>query len=88
MGRILSLGRALPRLRTILAIVAALFLATGAACSTSGACVSSGAITGQTYCRNGWTKAECSDYNNRGINGATWYFYKGQTCDDRGLAER
>ena len=54
----------------------------------TGACVSSpvsysyGAVT---YCYDNWSSADCSNHDANQVNGASWTFYSGQTCADRGL---
>ncbi len=61
------------------------------ACDTSedktGACTGYSSSLNHTYCYSGWTKSECSDHDNEKVNGADWYWYKGQSCSDRGLNE-
>jgi len=37
-----------------------------------------------TYCKDGWTKAECEEWDDLEVNGFSWTFYKGQACDERG----
>jgi len=62
----------------------------GASVATAGCGDGTGVCTGccgpqgQTYCKDGWTKSECSDWNAQGVNGVTWHFHEGQTCAERG----
>jgi hypothetical protein len=61
-----------------------------AACSGTGACVSDVVeFTSflRVYCYDDFSKDECEDYDAQNINGANWTFYRGDTCDDRGLVE-
>lgn len=61
-----------------------------AACSGTGACVSdvrdlySGSVV---YCYDDFSKDECEDYDAQELNTVGWTFYRGDTCDDRGLDE-
>jgi hypothetical protein len=86
MGRFLSVGRLIPRPGIVLAFVALLFLAgVWVACAGTGACIGvrySG--SGGPYCKNGWTSAECADWESQGVNSSNWIFYAGQTCEDLG----
>ena len=50
----------------------------------TGVCTGYSEIFNKTYCYDGWTEEDCDDYNDNEVNGATWYFYKGQTCSERG----
>jgi hypothetical protein len=86
MRRTLSLGRLFPRAGVVLSVIAVLFLATvWVSCSTDiGACVGTGGVLSSPDCKTGWTRAECTDWNNQGIDDANWSFYAGQTCADLG----
>lgn len=53
------------------------------ACSFSGACVSTGGSPEE--CKQDWDQADCDDFDANNVNGATWTFYPGQTCADRGF---
>ena len=84
MGQLLSLGRLVPRPWIVLAFVAVLLLAgVWVACAGTGACVGTGGVGGP-YCKDGWSQAECSDWNSQGVNGASWSFHAGQSCDGLG----
>lgn len=50
----------------------------------TGVCTGCCGPGGQTYCKDGWTKSECADWNRQGVNGVTWHFHEGQTCAERG----
>ena len=41
----------------------------------------------RVYCYDGWTRSECEDNDKQQVNGASWFFYSGQSCSDRGLDE-
>jgi hypothetical protein len=62
-----------------------------ASCSGTGACVSDVVefqfISDKVYCYDDFSKDECEDYTAQQINGASWTYYRGDTCDDRGLTE-
>ena len=56
----------------------------------SGACVSDPVQYSfglAVYCYGGWSSADCSVNNNNQVNGASWAFYSGQTCEDRNLTD-
>jgi hypothetical protein len=81
MRQLLSIGRLIPRPGIIIAVVAVLFLAgVWVACAGTGACIGEPG----SYCKDGWTSAECSDWNNLGVNGSSWSFHAGQTCSSLG----
>lgn len=41
-------------------------------------------VTGDRFnCKDGWTEAECDDWDQQRINGNRWAFYEGQSCSDR-----
>ena len=59
-------------------------------CSSSGdtgVCTGYSSILERTYCYGNFTEDECGERDQQQVNGANWYFYEGQTCDDRGLNE-
>ena len=57
----------------------------GAACGGGGgACVGSGGVLSSPECKNGWSQSECQDWQNSGVNGATWTFQSGDACVDLG----
>jgi hypothetical protein len=51
---------------------------------STGVCTGYSAEYNSTYCKDGWTKAECDEWDALEVNGVSWTFYRGQTCDDRG----
>jgi len=51
---------------------------------STGVCTGFSAEFNSTYCKDGWTEDECADWDNQQVNGVSWTFYKGQTCDERG----
>ncbi len=79
----ISLRRLLPYLGVLLALcIAAIWLPFFLGCSLlDGACVGTGPVE---ECKQGWTSAECADWNSTGVNGDTWTFYGGQSCQDLG----
>jgi hypothetical protein len=57
----------------------------GAACGGGGgACVGTGGVLSSPECKNGWSQSECQDWQNSGVNGATWTFDSGSSCVDLG----
>ncbi len=50
----------------------------------TGVCTGYSAQYNSTYCKDGWTEEECDEWNDIGVNGVTWHFHKGQTCEERG----
>lgn len=67
--------------------LAVLLLAT--ACGGGGgSCVGSGGALSSPECKDGWSQSECQDWQNSGVNGATWTFNSGSSCVDQGYAER
>jgi hypothetical protein len=52
--------------------------------SSTGVCTGYSAEFNSTYCKDGWTKAECEEWDDLEVNGVSWTFYRGQTCDERG----
>ena len=57
-------------------------------CSSTGVCIASGGdVLLAPECKNGWTRAECREWNAMGVNGASWEFKSG-TCESKGFTER
>jgi hypothetical protein len=52
--------------------------------SSTGVCTGYSAEFNSTYCKDGWTKAECDEWDELQVNGVSWTFYRGQTCEERG----
>ena len=52
-----------------------------------GVCTGYSTIFNKTYCGDGWTASECAEWDAEGVNGASWYFHAGQTCEERGTPE-
>lgn len=50
----------------------------------TGVCTACCSPRGLTYCKDGWTKAECTEWNRMMVNGLPWHFHGGQTCAGRG----
>lgn len=40
-----------------------------------------------TYCYSRHAEQQCQSYNTQAMNGASWHWYEGQSCADRGLRE-
>ena len=79
------------RFLEIMCIICFLFIVMlFSACARTGACVSSEVeytYGFRVYCYNDWSRDECDDNDAQNVNGASWTFYAGQTCDDRDLVE-
>lgn len=52
--------------------------------SRTGVCTGYSSEFNSTYCKDGWTQDECDEWNDIQVNGVDWYFYPGQTCEERG----
>lgn len=52
--------------------------------SRYGVCTGFSSEYNSTYCKDGWTKNECDEWNDLQVNGVDWYFHPGQTCQERG----
>lgn len=52
--------------------------------SSTGVCTGYSAEYNSTYCKDDWTKDECDDWDNQAVNGVSWTFHRGQTCEERG----
>jgi hypothetical protein len=50
----------------------------------TGVCTGYSSYYNHTYCKDGWTREECEEWDDLQVNGVDWYFYPGQTCDGRG----
>jgi hypothetical protein len=59
------------------------------ACVGTGACVGSGGdILDSPVCKNDWSRAECQEWDDEGINDADWDFHAGRNCEGLGYTER
>ncbi len=76
--------RRVRHLISIAGVTCLLALATNCAKISTGVCTGYSAEYNSTYCKDGWTKAECEEWDDIGVNGVSWTFYKGQTCEERG----
>lgn len=75
------------RLRNIICVggvTVLLLLGTNCEKLSTGVCTGYSAEYNSTYCKDGWTQEECDEWNNEQVNGVTWTFYRGQTCEERG----
>lgn len=76
------------KLRTLLSVTGVtclLFLSTNCEkLGSTGVCTGYSAEYNSTYCKDGWTKDECEEWDALEVNGVSWTFHRGQTCDDRG----
>jgi len=50
----------------------------------TGVCTACCGPSGNTYCKDGWTKDECKEWSDERVNGLEWHWHEGQTCADRG----
>jgi hypothetical protein len=51
---------------------------------STGVCTGYSAEYNSTYCKDGWTEEECDEWDDLQVNGVSWTFYRGQTCEERG----
>jgi hypothetical protein len=66
-------------------VICLLFLSTNCdKLSSSGVCTGYSAEYNQTYCKDDWTKKECEEWDDMQVNGVSWTFHPGQTCEERG----
>lgn len=65
-------------------VICLLFFVTNCEKMNLGVCTGYSAEFNSTYCKDGWTKAECEEWDEIGVNGVSWTFHKGQTCEERG----
>jgi len=61
-----------------------MFLGSNCGKLSTGVCTGFNPDSGTTYCKDGWTKEECDEWDDQEINGVSWFFHKGQTCEERG----
>lgn len=82
MRSINSLRRLMPYAVVALAIcIAVIWMPFLLGCPSSGACVGFGPVN---ECKQGWSKAECAEWDDLGVNGDSWTFYAGRDCADLG----
>jgi hypothetical protein len=55
-----------------------------ASCEKTGVCTACCGSTGTTYCKDGWTEAECKEWSDQKVNGLSWNWFEDQTCEGRG----
>ena len=56
----------------------------GAACGGGGgACVGESSL-GNGLCEDGWAESECDEWDADEINGSSWTFKSGESCEDLG----
>lgn len=74
--------------RRLVAVAAGALAALGmTACGTGkGACDGFSPRDGYRWCVDDMTQAECTDFSNKRVNGASWQLWDGQTCAERGCA--
>ena len=46
-----------------------------------GACVGESS-PGNGLCKDGWGEAECEEWDEDEVNGSSWTFYSGDSCED------
>ena len=52
--------------------------------SSTGVCTGYSSEFNSTYCKDGWTKDECQEWDDLEVNGVSWTYHRGQTCEERG----
>ena len=50
-----------------------------------GACVGESS-PGNGLCKDGWDQAECEEWDEDEINGSSWTFHSGDSCEDLGYS--
>jgi len=65
-------------------MICLLGLSTNCAKTRTGVCTGFSAEFNSTYCKDGWTEEECDEWNELEVNGVSWTFHAGQTCEERG----
>ena len=65
-------------------ITCLMFLGSNCGKLSTGVCTGYSAEFNSTYCKDGWTKEECDEWDDLEVNGVSWTFHKGQTCEERG----
>ena len=69
----------------VASVTCLLFLSTNCEkLSSTGVCTGYSSEYNSTYCKDGWTKEECEEWDDLEVNGVSWTFHRGQTCDERG----
>ncbi len=66
-------------------VVMTLAVAVASCAEDLGACEGFSETLNGSYCNDGWTSAECAEWDAMGVNAADWFFHSGQTCEDRGF---
>lgn len=61
-----------------------IFFITSCGKNKTGVCTACCGSSGITYCKDGWTEEECDSWSDQQVNGLSWNFHKGQTCEERG----
>ena len=55
-------------------------------CGDGGACEGAyGSGAGKEECFDGWDESECADWDEQGVNGSSWVYHSGSTCEDLGF---
>ncbi|NIM48481.1 MAG: hypothetical protein GTN62_02210 [Gemmatimonadales bacterium] len=79
-------GVRLERLSLAGVLVLGVSLAVAACGESVGACEGWSDVLNNAYCQDNFSKSECQEWDDLGVNGADWYFHAGQTCAERGFA--
>lgn len=73
------------KLLAVLGILALFFVLFAGSCDDSGACVGTDSdIDTGDVCKNDWSKEDCDNFQNDNVNGQTWSFNEGTSCEDLG----
>jgi hypothetical protein len=76
--------KSIRRFISVGSVICPLFLVTNCDKLSTGVCTGYSSEFNSTYCKDGWTKAECDEWDELQINGVSWTFHRGQTCEERG----
>ena len=60
-----------------------LLLMTSACGSGTGACIGESS-PGNGLCKDGWSESECQEWDEDEVNGSSWTFEAGESCEDLG----
>jgi hypothetical protein len=74
----------LRKLTVITGFISLILIGSNCGKMSTGVCTGYSAEYNSTYCKDGWTEEECQEWDDLGVNGVSWTFYKGQTCEGRG----
>ncbi len=54
------------------------------ACGGSGGACTGESSPGNGLCKDGWDQSECEEWDEDEVNGSSWTFHSGESCEDLG----